>query len=459
MNASVLSLPAAPGTSELSIPELEDELLGLAGHLAAAQCRFLLLLAEYDRRRGWADPGLRSCAHWLSWRAGMSLRTATEQLRVAHALTQLPKVTEVFAEGRISYSKVRAITRIAGVPPSADDDGPAPLAGDAEQVLLDLALTGTASHVETVVRATRRSQNAASRATAQRALSWHHDADGMLVLRGRIPPDEGALLVAAIDALVAPRAPVAHPVAAPLEGWEDAGREQAPGAVPDRIAARRADALLTLVGGTGADTGADVTVARGRAHLIVHVEAATGTARIEGGPEIPAATAERLACDAQAQVLLHDRAGNRLYLGRTRRLASPAQIAALAVRDGGGCRFPGCSNTRHLHAHHVRPWQVGGRTDLDNLVLICGFHHRLVHDLGYRIRSDHDRWAFERPDGGAVPEVCAPLVGNTESLLEVHAHAELGITPDSLTPYWEGERLDPTPILDRLLPRPRPVAA
>jgi hypothetical protein len=94
--------------------QLETELLGLAGHLAAAQCRFLCLLAEFDRRNGWAGPGLRTCAHWLSWRAGMSLRTATEHVRVAHALATLPKITEAFAAGRISYSKVRAITRIAG---------------------------------------------------------------------------------------------------------------------------------------------------------------------------------------------------------------------------------------------------------------------------------------------------------------------------------------------------------
>jgi hypothetical protein len=510
--------PTAVGTATLSTGELETELLGLAGNLAAAQCRFLQLLAEFDRRGGWVGPGLKSCAHWLCWRIGMSLRTAAEHVRVAHALSRLPKITEAFGAGRISYSKVRAITRIAGQPTPDPPDDPAPSAGaaasgsaaagpdrdgpdapgtgsdqprpgagvhratdpkaqnvapadDVEQVLLDLALAGTASHVETIVRATRRARADPHRATALRALSWHHADDGSLILRGRFTPDDGAQLVAAIEALVAPRQPVTHPVPAAPEGWQDTGREQAPGAVDDRVAARRADALIALVGSGNSATGSTDTsgdsavdngrpvVARNNTHVIVHIEASSGAARIEGGPEIPPATAERIACDADVQVLLHDKKRNRLYLGRRRRLATPAQISALAVRDGAGCRFPGCSHIRHLRAHHVRHWFHQGSTDLDNLVLVCGFHHRLVHDVGYGIRWDGGRWLFTRPDGTTVPEAGAPLDGNTESLIELNTRAELRITRDGLTPYWEGERLEPGPILERLLPRPRKPAA
>jgi hypothetical protein len=98
----------------MTTSDLETELLGLAGHIAAAQCRFLQRLAEFDQRDGWAGDGIRSCAHWLSWRAGMNLRTATEHLRVAHALQQLPDITAAFAEGQLSYSKARAITRVMG---------------------------------------------------------------------------------------------------------------------------------------------------------------------------------------------------------------------------------------------------------------------------------------------------------------------------------------------------------
>jgi Domain of unknown function (DUF222)/HNH endonuclease len=487
-----------PVAAGLSTGELETELLGLAGNLAAAQCRFLRLLAEFDRRDGWAGPGLKSCAHWLCWRIGMSLRTAAEHVRVAHALTRLPKITEAFAAGRISYSKVRAITRIAGqaatepdpagpdpgepdaaesdptesdpaVPDSAvpgrggpgrsggGPDGPG-TAPDAEQVLLDLALAGTASHVETVVRATRRAQADPRRVTALRSLSWHYADDGALILRGRFTPDDGALLVAAVEALVTPRRPVTHPVPDAPEGWAESLGEQAPGAVADAVAARRADALLALVTATK-EGDRDATVAGDRARVVVHIEAATGAARIEGGPEIPAVTAERLACDADAQVLLHDRERNALYLGRRRRFATPAQIAALTVRDGPGCRFPGCSHTRYLHAHHVRHWMRDGATDPDNLVLICSFHHRLVHELGYGVCRVGPQWVFSRPDGEPVPEAGAPLEGDTESLLETNTRARLRITRDSLTPSWGGERLDPDPILRRLLRRPRRDAA
>jgi hypothetical protein len=467
---SVLSLPTP--LQGMSTPDLESELLGLAGNIAAAECRFLLLLAEFDDRDGWAGDGIRSCAHWLSWRAAMSRRTAIEHLRVAHALQKLPRIAEAFAAGRVSYSKVRAITRIAGSDTATLTRMAAEVAAGtselrhtavadpatAERVLLNVALYGTASHVETVVRAVRRRHTPPEDLAVRRSLSWRWDDDGSLILRGRFTPDDGAALTAAIEALVPARAPIAHPVPASPEDLQERAREQEPGPAADRVAARRADALLTLVNGGG--DGEDGPVAeRGQAQVIVHVDASTGAARLEGGPEVPASTAERLACDARVQVLLDDRTGNRMYLGRNRRLASPAQIAALAVRDGDGCQFPGCTHTRHLHAHHVQSWLYGGRTDVDNLILICSFHHRVIHDQGYRIRRLAGRWEFLRPDGSAIPAVAVPLTGNIESLIEMHTRARLRIDRTALTPDWDGERLDPDPILDALLPRRVKTAA
>ncbi len=593
------STPTTTPAGELSLPDLESELLGLAGHIAAAECRFLRLLAEFDDRGGWCGVGVRSCAHWLTWRAGMSLRTATEHLRVAHALTRLPRITEAFAAGRISYSKVRAVTRLVGAddavldrmaaaaPPATateplrrpgrdpdddsggasvdcasrggpgdtvrgagdasdtgtdrsagDVDGPGTGAGsdlsdagrterattspagrgdtgpwdgtgsrpvavaapeplgdtepddhplaaagpDAEQVLLDLALGGTASHVETVVRAVRRRCAPPRDVAARRGVSWHHDVDGSLVVRARLTPEDGALLVAAIEAGVATARPAPAGHTAPpgdedtddpaaregrRSGWdgpdphEQARRteEQTPGAVVDTLAARRVDALLGLVvRGPGA-AGAAV-VERGAARVTVVVDAGTGTARLAGGPEIAASTAERLACDARARVLLTDRAANRMYLGRSRRLASPAQIAALTADGGGSCRFPGCHHTRHLHAHHVRHWLRGGPTDVDNLVLLCSFHHRLVHDHGYLVlRPPGEDWLFHRPDGTAVEATGRPLDGSAESLVERNTRARLRIDRSTLTPDWYGDRLDPEPILDALLPPGTTAAA
>ncbi|QJY48315.1 HNH endonuclease signature motif containing protein [Pseudonocardia broussonetiae] len=519
MTSSVLTPPVAPAPA-LSLPQLEQELLGLAGRLAAAQSRFLTLLAEFDDRAGWAGPGLKSCAHWLSWRIGMSLRTAHEHVRVAHALRRLPLVAEAFAAGRLSYSKVRAITRVTvpppGPPPEAAppdaDAGPAPdhrsapsgtgqsyspgngtavadagadpsdplipaahavtpptgpppaTAPDAERTLLALALAGTASHVETVVRATRRQQADPARQAERRSLAWRWADDGSLVVSVRLAPAEGAALIAAIDAAAGPApAPVRHPVPPSPPGWRERAESEYPGRAVDRLAARRADALLSLVttpalhadaeSGAGTDrSSARSAVLRGRADVVVHIDVADGTAAIVGGPEIAAATAERLACDARAQVLLRDTRHNRLYLGRRRRLASPAQIAALTVRDGGRCRFAGCAQDRHLHAHHVVHWLRAGRTDLDNLVLLCGFHHTLVHERGFGIRWSGEAWESLRPDGTPVPAAGEPLVGNVESLIEMQTRAELRIDPRGLTPSWGGERLDRDAVLQLLLP-------
>jgi hypothetical protein len=454
----------------MPLPDLESELLGLAGHLAAAQCRFLQLLAEFDHRNGWSGDGIRSCAHWLSWRAGMSLRTAVEHLRVAHALQNLPRITEAFAAGKISYSKVRAITRIAGTDTATLTRIAAEIATGtsewrhtavtdpvtAEQVLLDVALCGTASHVETVVRAVRRRHTSPDDVAARRSLTWQWDEDGSLIVRARLTPDAGATLIAAIETLVPAQTARSHPVPAPPEDLDQRAREHEPGPAADRVAARRADALLALVTSSSEQESGPV-VERGQARLIVHLDASTGAARLQGGPEAPASTAERLACDSRVQVLLNDRTGNRMYLGRSRRLATPAQIAALTVRDGDGCQFPGCTHTRHLHAHHVRHWLHGGPTDVDNLILICSFHHALIHDHGYRIQRSTGRWEFLRPNGTAIPAQTTPLIGNTEDLIEMNARLRIDRT--TLTPDWYGERLDPEPILDALLPRRIKTAA
>ena len=369
--------------TEMSTAQLESELVGLAGHLAAAQCRFLLLLTEFDARDGWGGPGMRSCAHWLSWRVGMDLRTAREQLRVARALAGLSLITAAFAAGRLSYSKVRAITRIA--------------TPDTEHTLLELALAGTAAHVEQVVALTRRCGTQAAAAAVQRFLRWEWAEDGSQLLRARSPAEQGALLLAALQALTEPPDGSAeHPQPAPEYGsaepsdadpepetepgpppnWQAEQAEQAeraaaaaehePGAAVDRVAARRADALAAL-----AETALDATAATSsrsesdRYQLVVHLHADSGSAELEGGPALTASTTERIACAARVSALIRDRHGNPLYLGRRRRLVSRTLLRALAARDGLRCRFPGCA-TRRGDAHHIITWLSGGRTDIDN---------------------------------------------------------------------------------------------
>lgn len=345
----------------LPTDRVESELVETAGHIAAGTCRFLLLLAEFDLRQGWAGPGLRSCAHWLGWRVGLSRRTARDHLRVAHALRRLPATTEAFAAGRISYSKVRALTRIAT---------PA-----TEQSLLVIALHGTAHHVEKVVRATRA---AIDTRTPHTRRGLHHDSneDGSITIRLRLPADRAHQVLAAVEAALDP-----------------------PAVADEPLSARRADALHGLV------TAATTT----ETTLVVHVSAEPAPrASIENGPPVSAGAAARLTCTAGAQALVIDRRGNPLYLGRRRRTVTAPLLRALRVRDRESCVVPGCHATRHLEAHHVRWWRFGGGTDLNNLALVCGFHHTLVHEHGYRLTAGPDGVSFARPEARVCRRRASP---------------------------------------------------
>lgn len=191
--------------------------------------------------------------------------------------------------------------------------------------------------------------------------------------------------------------------------------------------------------------------------IVVHLHPEDGTAEIENGPALPASTAQRLACNARVAALLRDRHGNPLYLGRARRLVSEPQLRALRARDGGCCRFPGCTN-RIIEAHHIIAWLRGGQTDITNLILLCRFHHTLIHDHSYRITWTDGHLQFHRPDGRVVPQAGPPTSGELDDLVETYTTRTLHHT-GTLTPTWAGEPLDPDAILLRLLPEPDLAAA
>ena len=177
--------------SSLSIRELEAQITELAGHLNAANHRWLVLIAEFDRRQGWSDGFTQSCAHWLSWKCGLDLGAAREKVRVARALETLPQISVAMGRGELSYSKVRAVTRVAT--PATED------------VLLNVALHGTTHHVEMLVRQFRRVQEVEevsreARQYTQRRLTYFHDEDGSLVVKLQLPAESGALLLKALDA-------------------------------------------------------------------------------------------------------------------------------------------------------------------------------------------------------------------------------------------------------------------
>src|SRR5215469_3296163 len=181
-------VPTHPNNVELK--RLGDQIAELAAHLDAATARLLDLIREFDERGGWGS-GFASCAHWLAWRVGLALGAAREHVRVARALASLPKLKEALARGELSYSKVRALTRVA--------------APETEERLLAVGHAGTAEHVELIVRGWRRmDRNAETEETTRRhrhrALHVYPDGDGMVVIRGRLEPEVGAVVIQALAA-------------------------------------------------------------------------------------------------------------------------------------------------------------------------------------------------------------------------------------------------------------------
>ena len=336
--------------SDLSEGEqLGERIAELNAYLNVTQAHFLELLREFDDKRYWEELGFRSCAHWLNFKCGIGFNAARERLRMAHTLPQLPKIRAGFSEGTLSFSKVRAMTRVA--------------TPENEDLLLNIAHHGTAYHVERFVSQYRRVEKLREPTMVQdrhesREVAYHYDDDGCLVIKARIPAEQGEVIVKA------------------LERAMDEEREP--------VAARRADALCEMAESylnhpENAGSTAD------RYQVVVHVSAETSDAHLENGPCVSAETLERIACDCGVTTIEEDAFGEPLNIGRRSRTIPPPMRRALQARDGG-CRFPGCTSHRICDGHHIQHWRDGGETSLDNLVLLCRHHHRLVHEGGFDCR-------------------------------------------------------------------------
>jgi hypothetical protein len=436
---------------------LETRLCELAGQLTAATSRFLVLLGDFDARRGWAAWDLPSCAAWLSWKCQLTSGTAREHVRVARALRDLPVLSAEFAAGRMSYAKVRALTRIAAPGTEAD--------------LAELAGPMTASQLERFVRAHRQVSRANDAAAGSiRRVSWRQEDDGSLSMAIRLPAADGAVVLQALRAacgdLVHPHQPEPEPE--PAAGAES-GSGSGSGAEPPATAAGLADALVEvagafLAGKTAAAANPDIY------QVIVHVgagalaqtpdvaaETASGPAEapgvpaetpaghparpdrchLEDGPAISPATAQRIACSATISWMLHDHDGNVLDVGRRHRTPPPALRRAVRERDRYRCQYPGCES-RRTDIHHIVHWAHHGQTKLVNLILLCKAHHVIVHDGGYRITATAGGFAFTTTAGLTIPgSPQLPATGGDIS--DCH---DAAITPDTIIPAWNGDRLD-----------------
>lgn len=400
---------------------LEEQICGLASHIAKFTCRFLELLAAFDEAGGWQRRGFLSPSQWLSWRCGMTETTAREHIRVARALPDLPLIRADFRTGLLSYSKVRALTRVA--------------AAETEQELLTIARGASASQLDRFISGLRRAGelDEIEDAHQRRRVTWRVAEDGEVHLTARLSPEDGAVV---IDALQATQE---YLQTTDPDRPHGRGSDESTGVSPDDEDHRRtlADALVQIcIEGPLTDSAEPAHGSR-RAEAVVHatieqlaqVGPATkgiGSARLELGPALHPDAARRLTCDTGLILHLHDgdatynvvpstHPGRTIDVGRRTRTPNASLMRALWARDQG-CRYPCCGRRRFVHAHHVVHWAHGGPTTLDNLVLLCGQHHRLLHEGGFSLSMlDGDVQVIDAGGSPISPSGESPGVTSRES--------------------------------------------
>lgn len=434
--------------------QLGAEISELCAHIYAATYRLLVLIREFDEKRYWELPGLCSCAHWLNFQCGIGMNAAREKVRVAHALASLPRISAAFARGELSYSKVRAMTRIADA--------------DNEEYLLMVARHGTAYHVEKLVSGYRRCRRAeeldkevelANLQYEQRDVSVRYEPDGMMVFEARLPAEQGALVLKALQKRMDARQSAAN-------RSQDVSAETR---VREPFSRRFADALVDMAESSLADDATASSSSADRYQVVVHVSAETlqsaslvdsptGEApgesftpdkhrsHLEDGPRVSAETSRRIACDCSRVPLFEDEEGEPLSIGRKSRSIPPAIRRALRARDDG-CRFPGCTHKRFVDGHHIKHWADGGETRLDNLVQLCRHHHRLVHEGGFTCeRRPGGQLVFRDRRQRALPETVSLHPVDTDRAFGdwmLEKVPGLAIDADTCVPLWyAGETID-----------------
>ena len=514
--------------------ELRRAVTRMAAHINLADWRFIKLIAAMERTRGWQEGGYCNLGNWLDHRCGLGPCAARERIRIGRALAQLPRIDAAFRDGVISYSKVRAITRVA--------------TPETDAMLLAITERSSAAHLESLVRTYERvggiDRKCAS-SEQRRSLSWRYE-DGMLVITAAVPAERGALVIKALQEVVDARkdereayyqsvlpATYRGGTAGPAaeEDVEDIGRAQvvsqgsdgppmhaagdsfvATGSVAagDGLRAGGATARSAAQGGgaadgkatdgkelppqaewaaadvsaetpadrTGGDNGEEVSTQTASAavtevdvsrdvsaetddlpdwlifelasteqrfadalvdmaeHCLASragrwkqrrtgqryqvmltidrnelaAQRAAGGARYYAEPDwgIDEEDARHIACDADLTEFIQDARGNLLNYERRRRIVPARLLQALKLRDHNRCRFPGCAHQRYVEAHHVRHWIDGGETRLENLVLLCSAHHRLLHHGAFRIMIANDDVVFVNRDGEVIEPALRP---------------------------------------------------
>jgi hypothetical protein len=325
-------------------------------------------LAELDERERWLDDGAHDMAHWIGMQLGVSRWKAERWVASGHALRKLPAVAQAFSSGELGIDKVVELTRLAS--PEDEDE------------LVVWASETPSGAIRR--RAELQAHDALARNGAERSrwLEWRYLGEGTRMrLDAELPSSQGAVIVSALDR-----------VAASMPSMPDENPAY-------NLHERRADALVALCSSRlASDLDQD------RATVVVHADLdglldGRPTAAIEGGGVIGPDGLERLLCNARIQTVVENRDGSVHSIGPATRDPSASMMRQLRYRDDT-CRFPGCDARRFTQAHHIEWWSKGGKTELENLLLLCRFHHVLVHDDGWSVsRTDDGEIRWSRPSG------------------------------------------------------------
>jgi Domain of unknown function (DUF222)/HNH endonuclease len=425
-----------------------DEIALLAAQVDVGMHRLLTCIRRFDQSEEWARHGARSCAEWLAWRIGLVPGAAREKVRVARALGRFAGIDEAMSTGRLSYAKVRALTRVATA------------ANEAR--LVEIALATTGAQLERVCRRFRRTVDEGALSDVQhewdpsggeRGIRVRTTEAGLVRIEATLDPAEAALVLAAIEKARDELRAATGAVTATTGGVSAETR----GRVAEPATPGRADGLIAIAERTLAPAPAEQTQrgTGGGAHhvhqVVIHLDQAVlgpdgaREAFLDDGTQVSAQTFRRVSCDGALVAVTTGEGGAVLDVGRQTRVVPAAIRRALWARDRG-CRFPMCSNRRFVDAHHVRHWAHGGRTSLDNLVLLCGFHHRLLHEGGFRVSLDAT---------GAAPRFFTPAGAEIAPVPDVPTVSRPGPSPvddpDANPCGWDGEPVDYDAAVDALI--------
>jgi hypothetical protein len=467
-----LALPPAP--EHLTYNEkLGQKITLLPGLMNVGSHSLQTLIAEFDERKGWSGDGtVRSCAHWLNWQCGIALGAAREKVRVARCLQQLPLIDASFASGEISYSKVRAMTRVA--------------TPENEDFLLMIARYGTASHVEKVVAKYKSVQTANDDAKEreqenERKLVYFQDQNDMWVIHAKLPPEVGALVVKAIEAVATPaqvekqqqlQEPQKSVSAETFSEAVDAVEGEEPTRFQDLLQHTRADALVAIAEHFLATARQNPRLqglkGSERCQIMLHVDINTlrEYGQVAGHTHqhchmddkhwISPKTAKRLSCDASLVTVLEDEQGRVLNIGRRTRTVPASITRALHIRDKT-CRVPGCCESRYVDAHHIKHWADGGETSLDNLVTLCRAHHRQLHQGHFTITAEKtttgQQLVFTTRFGRKIQSSFFPQFPDITAEMSADALRTAAPAVDAKTciPHWQGEECDYGMAIEALL--------